>query len=94
MKAKLPFDVEVIDRAGVRPIASFDVKRVAERYARDCANANHPALEYRVTEIIDVLEVLDEAEAFVRGFEGDEIQEGIDELLAKLRAAIKQEGAN
>ena len=32
---------------------------------------------------------LERAEAFIAGFEGDELQEGVDELLAELRAAIK-----
>lgn len=29
------------------------------------------------------------AEAFIAGFEGDELQEGVDELLAEIRAAQK-----
>jgi len=33
--------------------------------------------------------VLERAEAFITGFEGDDMQEGVDELLADLRAAIK-----
>lgn len=35
------------------------------------------------------LRLLERAEAFIAGFEGDDMQEGIDELLAMLRAAIK-----
>lgn len=35
-----------------------------------------------------ILEVLLEAESFVRGFEDDEMQEGIPELLQKLRDCI------
>lgn len=36
----------------------------------------------------DVLGALTAAESFVSGFEGDEMQEGVDEMLAKLRTAI------
>lgn len=36
----------------------------------------------------DLLAALDKAEDFISGFEGDELQEGIDELLAEIRAAI------
>lgn len=36
----------------------------------------------------DILVTLNKAEAFIRGFEDDESQEGIAELLAGLRAAI------
>jgi hypothetical protein len=36
----------------------------------------------------DVLEQLRKAEEFIRGFEGDELQEGIDELLAGIRSAL------
>jgi hypothetical protein len=36
----------------------------------------------------ELLEALGSAERFVSGFEDDEVQEGIAELLAKIRAAI------
>ena len=36
----------------------------------------------------DLLTALDCAEGFIAGFEGDETQEGIDWLLATIRAAI------
>lgn len=36
------------------------------------------------------LDALTAAESFISGFEGDDMQEGIDELLAKVRAAIDQ----
>lgn len=36
----------------------------------------------------DLLAALDCAEGFIAGFEGDETQEGIDWLLATIRAAI------
>jgi hypothetical protein len=35
------------------------------------------------------LQLLERAEAFIAGFEGDDLQEGIAELLTELRAAIK-----
>lgn len=42
----------------------------------------------------DLLAELRKAESFIAGFEGDELQEGIAELLAGIRAAIaKAEGA-
>ena len=41
----------------------------------------------------DMLTALRSAESFISGFEGDEVQEGIDELLAGIRGAIaKAEG--
>lgn len=47
-----------------------------------------------VTQPFDVpaayVDLLSEAEGFIAGFEGDETQEGIDELLAKLRAALAE----
>ena len=36
----------------------------------------------------DLLTALDCAEGFIAGFEGDELQDGIDDLLATIRAAI------
>lgn len=36
------------------------------------------------------LQALVKAESFIAGFEGDELQEGIPELLAEIGAAIKQ----
>lgn len=33
--------------------------------------------------------LLERAEAFIAGFEGDELQEGVDQLLADLRATLK-----
>jgi len=35
------------------------------------------------------LQLLERAEAFIAGFEGDDLQNGIEELLAELRAVIK-----
>ncbi len=41
----------------------------------------------------DMLAALKKAESFISGFEGDELQEGIADLLAGIRAAIaKAEG--
>ena len=41
----------------------------------------------------DMLPALRKAESFIAGFEGDELQEGIDEMLSEIRAAIaKAEG--
>lgn len=43
----------------------------------------------------DMLAALKKAESFISGFEGDELQEGISDLLAGIRAAIaKAEGSN
>jgi len=36
----------------------------------------------------ELLSALQKAEAFMSGFEGDDLQEGIDEQLAEIRAAI------
>lgn len=36
----------------------------------------------------ELVEALRKAEAFISGFEGDELQEGIDDLLSGIRAAI------
>lgn len=36
----------------------------------------------------DLLAALDRAEAFIAGFEDDETQEGVAEMLAAIRAAI------
>jgi hypothetical protein len=41
----------------------------------------------------DTVDALVQAEAFIRGFEDDELQEGIPDLLAGLRAAIVRERA-
>ncbi len=49
--------------------------RVARRAGWDAARAQ-------------VLPALQAAEAFIAGFEDDELQEGVPELLASLRAAI------
>jgi hypothetical protein len=38
-----------------------------------------------------IVDVLRQAERFVRGFEGDELQQGIDELLAGIRQALISE---
>jgi len=38
----------------------------------------------------DPIEALRKAESFISGFEGDERQEGIDEMLSDIRAAIAQ----
>lgn len=47
-------------------------------------NRNDPAKLYRR----DVLAALKTAERFMSGFEGDELQEGIDEKIAQIRRAI------
>jgi hypothetical protein len=41
----------------------------------------------------DTVDALVQAEAFIRGFEDDEVQEGIPDILAGLRAAIARERA-
>ena len=40
-----------------------------------------------------LLTAAEKAERFIRGFEGDELQEGIGELLAELRGAIAKAGS-
>ena len=39
-----------------------------------------------------LLQALDRAERFVAGFEGDELQEGVDQLLADIRTALQGRG--
>lgn len=41
----------------------------------------------------DLLDALRTAESFMAGFEGDELQDGIDERLAAIRAVIAKAGA-
>ena len=41
-------------------------------------------------ELVEVREALAIAERFMSGFEGDEMQDGIDEKLAKIRSALEQ----
>lgn len=41
-----------------------------------------------------MLNALRVAESFIVGFEGDEVQEGIDELLGEIRAAIAEAEAS
>lgn len=41
----------------------------------------------------EVAAALTKAEAFIAGFEGDTMQEGIDELLRELRAVLRKLGA-
>ena len=41
-------------------------------------------------EAVDISEALKIAEEFMSGFEGDEMQEGISEKLALIRAALKK----
>jgi hypothetical protein len=40
-----------------------------------------------------VLEALREAESFIAGFEGEELQEGIDRFLLRIRGALALAGA-
>ncbi|CAB5555849.1 hypothetical protein [Stutzerimonas stutzeri] len=54
----------------------------------DGVKVNDPASNEAST-----LSLLERAESFICGFEGDEDQEGIDELLSDLRAAIAQHQA-
>jgi hypothetical protein len=41
----------------------------------------------------DLLELLERAESFITGFEDDEAQEGVRELLADMRAVLPRSGA-
>jgi hypothetical protein len=38
----------------------------------------------------DLFDALEYAESFISGFEGDEMQEGVDERLVQIRAALKK----
>ena len=40
----------------------------------------------------ELADLLDEAESFITGFEGDETQEGVDNLLARIRLVQKRLG--
>jgi hypothetical protein len=40
----------------------------------------------------ELVEALTKAERFIAGFEGDELQEGIDALIAEIRAALAKAG--
>lgn len=42
----------------------------------------------------ELVEALQESERFIAGFEGCELQEGIDALLAKIRAALAAQGGD
>lgn len=53
------------------------------------AKANAPVFDHAN----DTVDALTQAESFVSGFEGDHLQEGIDDMLAGLRAAIRREQA-
>lgn len=38
----------------------------------------------------DLLDALNEAESFISGFEDDELQEGVDDMLRRIRGAISK----
>lgn len=52
--------------------------------------AGRIATAHRFAASDDVLAQLCKAESFIAGFEGDEMQEGIDDLLSGIRAAINK----
>lgn len=59
----------------------------------DCAPDDHVLESVEGVNIwaaLELLAALKKAEAFIRGFEDDEMQEGVNELLAEIRAAIKR----
>ena len=56
--------------------------------------AERIATAYRFAASNDILEQLQKAEDFISGFEGDEMQEGIDDLLSGIRAAIAKASTN
>lgn len=51
----------------------------------------HPSLD--LDDANDTVDALVQAEAFISGFEDDETQEGVADILAGLRAAIQREQA-
>lgn len=78
----------------------FDPMDLDPATGRPYSNYSSPALDTSFHDgEMDVdldespLAALKAAERFVAGFEGDEMQEGVDELLAQMRAAI-QKGSN
>lgn len=71
-------------KGGKRPPFPFDdlkftLEQAAATIERKQALAN-----------LRTVTALRRAESFISGFEGDELQEGIDDLLSEIRAAIKQ----
>lgn len=77
--------------SGWQPLASpiqwqHHVERLQDRHG-----AAHCYVEIDEKELVggaDMLAELRKAESFISGFEDDEMQEGIDEMLAGIRAAI------
>lgn len=65
---------------------------LAEAFGRDAHGGTPPAEANArlIAAAPTMLTELRKAEAFISGFEGDELQEGIDDLLSEIRAAIKQ----
>lgn len=61
-------------------MTAFDYEAAAQEEHRRNKRLRNAAL--------DLLAALDKAENFISGFEGDELQDGIDDLLATIRAAI------
>ncbi|WP_155416672.1 hypothetical protein [Burkholderia vietnamiensis] len=61
-----------------------DPARAADRVAY--LNGGHSASPEAIAALV-------KAEAFISGFEGDTMQEGIDELLSEVRALIQKMGA-
>lgn len=63
-------------------------RQIAEKELRRMARAADQATAHPVT-----LKALTVAERFISGFEGDELQEGVADMLRDLRAALKLLGA-
>lgn len=75
--------------ASVRHLKFQDGAKVSRAYEMAMGEAFNPratAMLFRAAP--DLLAALDQAESFIAGFEDDELQEGIDGMLAAIRAAI------
>ncbi len=87
-RAKYPVDGEFDYCIGA--MVNGQTKCIAEAFGRVSVDGrpNAEANARLIAAAPDLLAALASAESFISGFEGDEIQEGVDELLAAVRAAI------
>jgi hypothetical protein len=75
--------------------SAIDVQGILERAGAD-ANAPEGSQAWALAQVGAAVATLVErstaAERFIAGFEGDELQEGIDDLLAGLRSSLNRVG--